>query len=810
MLLVGFLPLVVGLSIAFYLGMHEIQEVNGANFQALAVETARRVDLTLIEEQTKNLRITKIPQIFKTLEENRDRLTNQDPGVVQEMIRKEQEAWMIQGSHLKKLVGENGLSEILTRNVLENNMGIGSPTSMVARSATRALFLTDIFGRTIATTNTHIDYLHAQAPWWKGAFHQGVGKPYVSDLVYDETLKSYSFSISLPVMDSIQYQAVGVLHRVYDAKEFFGPSIDLIRFGKTGHVMLIDSQGVVLSCPILPTGIRIADTQLIPLVTPPESGWVLGPSDGHGGQEESIIGFASPPTITRITRDSTGNAWHLFVWQSSQELFAPVYNLRTWIATFGVLACLLLIILGILVSRRVVQPIRNLQQAAKLIANRELTEPIAIHTGDEIEELAEEFNRMNVQLQAAFSGLITEVETKTEEVEYLRESTSQVLEGIPDPVLIVTQDLRIQYMNLAAKQAIGLELVSGEKRELCELLAPSKSDRDVLLQEIQFHLPPRQAIVSPNGVNPKRTKPMNDPLIHPLESSQPQDEKILTINKRLFRYDCFPILARSGEPPSVGLVLRDATEEKLLQDELINSEKSTSLGMLCTGIGHELNNPLVGVIGMGEAIQEEDDIRKVKEHAKSIVQQGKRMAQVIRDLTGQVRNQAKGEYLPLDLNEQLDLILTYMNLPENFPKIILQKSYQDLQPFQGQAEEVRLVFFHVMKNAIQAMGEKGELTIHTQSLDSTHIEVLISDSGTGIPASLLPRIFDPFVTTKSQGEGNGLGLTIAKRIMTKYGGRIDIHSQEEDGTQCTLTFSVPNDVPDAKDSTSLQHTSLTN
>ena len=78
-----------------------------------------------------------------------------------------------------------------------------------------------------------------------------------------------------------------------------------------------------------------------------------------------------------------------------------------------------------------------------------------ITTGDEIEDLAEELNQMNVQLQASFSGLVTEVETKTQEVEYLRESTIQILDGIPDPVIMVDEHFDVQYMNLALSMRWG-------------------------------------------------------------------------------------------------------------------------------------------------------------------------------------------------------------------------------------------------------------------------------------------------------------------------------------------------------------------
>ena len=106
----------------------------------------------------------------------------------------------------------------------------------MARYTTRALFITDIMGRLVGTINSNggISYLHSQESWWKGAFNQKIGKTHIGNLTHSKPLDRYTFSISIPVMDSIRYQAVGVLHRVYDAKEFFAPSVDPIQFGKPG------------------------------------------------------------------------------------------------------------------------------------------------------------------------------------------------------------------------------------------------------------------------------------------------------------------------------------------------------------------------------------------------------------------------------------------------------------------------------------------------------------------------------------------------------------------------------------------------
>ena len=790
MLLIGLLPLVIGLAVAFYFGMREIQEVNGANFQALAIETARKVDLVLAEEHAKTERIARHPTIIQELERRRDELEGLDSSSVQVLLDQEQEAWATQDSEFSATITNNRASQILLQFFQGLDPAQGPRQSTVARHTTRALFITDVMGRLVGTiySNGGISYLHSQETWWKKAFNRKIGKSHIGNLTHSKPLDSYTFSISIPIMDSIRYQAVGVLHRVYDAKEFFAPSVDLVQFGKTGHAMLIDSNGLVLSCPILPTGARISDPQLVSMVTPLEPGWALGPSDGHEGQHQSIIGFAPLPTISRITADSTGNVWHLFVWQSSEELFAPIYNLLSWIGLFGGIGCLLLLSLGFLVARLVVSPIIQLQQATKLVGTRELEEPIVIKTGDEIEELAEEFNRMNAQLQAAFSGLISEVNTKALEVEYLQESTTQILEGIPEPVMMVDEHERVQYMNDACSHALGLKNGNGKGENFFELLSSGSQGQKVLRKGMQTLLKSTSPGMEGGGLEEKESSPNpQDPLMQRDTDPSSHGDQIITISNRVYRYHWFPIRARPGENQRYGLVLRDATNEQQFQDELIGQEKFTSLGILCTGIGHELNNPLVGVIGLGEAIQEEQDASKMKEHAKAIVKHGQKMAKVIRDITGQVRDRSP---IVVDLNEQLDQILKYMKIHEEFPQLVVQRECGDLPAFYGLPEDLRQVFYHVIKNAIQSMQGTGQVSIHIQKADNDDIEILIRDSGPGIPQNHLPKVFDPFFTTKKQGEGAGLGLTIVQRIVRKYGGRVQLSSQLGQGTLCKIILPL--------------------
>jgi signal transduction histidine kinase len=712
---------------------------------------------------------------------------------VQNLVVEEVQKWKEQDPGFSTNILKGPLAKISQQHYSGGFQDPGQPNPFVTRSSTRGLFVTDLAGRLVASINSSVPYRHAHTTWWQGSFNNGLGQQFIENVSFDQHVEAYTFTFSLPIMDSLQYQAIGVLHRIYDAKEFFAPSIDIIRFGETGHVMLIDGKGTVISCPILPTGLSLASTELLPLVTHMNSGWVLAPSDGHGGESSSIIGFAPLPTASRITQASTEVGWHMFVWQSSGELFGPIRYLFTWLGVFGIISIGFLIVLGSIASSRIVNPIRQLQEAAVRIGQGEWQEPLELKTGDEIEELAEAVNRMNKQLEASFTGLTSEVEAKAQELEFLQETQTQILEGVPDPVVLLDQSIHIQYMNHASQQAFGLENGNGKGRSFYELVGGDEKNKQQLDREFQ-----QFTTLIDNGNPPEERKQeepqviLKDPLSQDNLTSNQEAQRILEIKDRVYEYQLFSVRQRTKEDNTIGMVLRDISEESRLQDQLIEKEKFASLGVLSAGIAHELNNPLVGVIGFGEAILDEKDPNQIKEFAQNIVERGRRMVSVIQDFTGQMRERSKDTQKPIDLNEQLALALKLGQLSDFLPdlsSITIQTDYQPLPQVLGNAEELRQVFLNVLKNALHSMKKSGTLTLSTQSSDGT-IFIHIQDSGPGIAKNHLPKIFDPFFTTKRQGEGAGLGLTIVRRILGKYGGDIKVESELGTGTTCTITIPV--------------------
>jgi two-component system, NtrC family, sensor kinase len=807
MLLVGVVPLMVGLGLAFWQGSREIQVVNGESFKALAEETARKVDLLISDEVGRTARIAEDPLIILELEQRRDALASMTDDERRRTVEKLKSGWEVKDPAVVHAITGEKIAGTIQEYLSGAKSEADQLIPQVVRSATKMLYITDIEGNLFASSTTLPPFANKDTIWWKGASHRGVGQLFIEDVYFDERVQSYVISISLPIMDRIRYEAIGVLHRVIDAKELISPSISPIRFGKTGHVMLIDHRGIVMSCPILPTGVPLSDSQLIPLVTPLQPGWVSAPSDGHGGQSTSLIGFAPVPETSRATNDDRGKgSWHTFVWQASDELFAPIRHLLTWMAIFSLVAVGLMTTLGYLAAHRIVQPVRQLQAAAQLIGRGELQQPIDIQTGDEIQDLADEFNRMNRQLEAAFAGLTDQVTSKTQQVESLLHSTDEILDAVPTPIIMVNQEEQVEYLNQVGRETFRPLLDSAQSIPLFDILPVDASAREHLRKELRRAGRGEHAEMASGEEDTSSVNIPRDPLAPKVGMADPSPRQEVQIGSRRYHYQWFHMAGRNQGEDRIGLVFRDTTDESRLQDQLIQAEKLGSLGTLTAGIGHELNNPLFGILGLGEAIGDEVDLDRAKSYARDIVQHGRRMATIIRDFTGVTSRETSDQRQAVHLEQELDRAITTLTDGIDTSALTIQRTYAGDTCVLALPDQLRQAFTNLLSNALQAMKGRGILGLSTSLID-TAVVTTITDSGPGIPKQHLSKIFDPFFTTKGQGEGSGLGLTVARRIIKKFGGDIRIESQEGLGTSCIVTLPTIPLLPPIQEASCTESTS---
>jgi hypothetical protein len=207
MLMVGVLPLLVGLGMAFWQGSYEIQEVNGESFKALASETARKLDLLMAEEVSRTSRIAQDPTIVVELERRRDAFSNlrdrESLRAVRASINENAARWEAKDPAFVKTITDGPLANLLRTYHTGSQNEPEQILPQVVRGATKMLFITDVQGSLVAAMSTRPQYTNGSAAWWMGAYNKGIGQLYVEDVRYHEQAGTYAFTLSLPIMDSL-------------------------------------------------------------------------------------------------------------------------------------------------------------------------------------------------------------------------------------------------------------------------------------------------------------------------------------------------------------------------------------------------------------------------------------------------------------------------------------------------------------------------------------------------------------------------------------------------------------------------------
>ena len=223
-------------------------------------------------------------------------------------------------------------------------------------------------------------------------------------------------------------------------------------------------------------------------------------------------------------------------------------------------------------------------------------------------------------------------------------------------------------------------------------------------------------------------------------------------------------------------LIRDATEEKQLQQQLVQSEKMGAIGQLVSGVAHELNNPLASITAFAQLMLSDGNLNKDDRHAtETIASEARRAARIVHNLLTFAR-QHKAEKTFADINQVIENTLELRGYDLNVRGIHIERLYADPPPStMVDAYQLQQVILNLVTNAEQAMAaverSHHRLTVRTRrDADMIHIEV--EDTGPGIPPESLERIFNPFFTTKSDGHGTGLGLSISLGIISEHGGRI--------------------------------------
>ena len=371
--------------------------------------------------------------------------------------------------------------------------------------------------------------------------------------------------------------------------------------------------------------------------------------------------------------------------------------------------------------------------------------------------------------------LTGEVARTTRQVESERRLTARIIDSLPLGLYVVDREYRVQAWN--SNREMGFQGVSRER-------AIGKLIFEVL------HRQPADAL-----------RAQFDEVFTSGRLQQFNIESEASGTRRTFRITKIPMRIDDGNVSHVISIGEDITEWSTAQERWAQSEKLAAIGQLVAGVMHEINNPLATVAACAESLSLRlEDLRQAgcdvpanaNEFTRIIDQEVQRCKRIIDGLLTFSRPKS-AEKSPTDLNAVVEQSLFLVKHHRRFKHLGLQTMLDaGLAPVPANAEQLIQVMMALLINAADAMNDKGVITIRTRrgASDAEAAIAEVIDQGSGIARTDLPRIFEPFYTTKPPGRGTGLGLSVCYSIIAAHGGRIEVDSAV--GAGSTFRILLPN------------------
>ncbi len=351
-----------------------------------------------------------------------------------------------------------------------------------------------------------------------------------------------------------------------------------------------------------------------------------------------------------------------------------------------------------------------------------------------------------------------------------QESFRELIEGLPDGICVLREG-RLLYLNPALVQLVGCssadELRGREVEELAQCFV---------------HADDWAALQSEEPAQPHSSRP------HP-----PREIRLIRKSGEVFPAELARFRVTFDGQPGTMCIVKDLTEPRQLQARLVLADRMSSLGMMAGMVAHDINNPLAYVLANLHTL-EADVLPRLKLEASEREEVGVLLGDVrlgamrAREIVQQFRIFSRGEKEtrsgPLEVHRVLESALR-MAGNELRHRAQLVRDY--VEPLVVKAAEGPLgqVFLNLLINAAQAIPEgaveRNEVRVVTRRMEDLGV-IEVRDTGMGIPAEQLVRIFEPFYTTKERGVGTGLGLAICRDIIAGFGGRLEVESQVGQGS----------------------------
>ncbi len=359
--------------------------------------------------------------------------------------------------------------------------------------------------------------------------------------------------------------------------------------------------------------------------------------------------------------------------------------------------------------------------------------------------------------------LYREVRRRATELEQLKEYSENIVESITAGVMVLDAGGHVQSWNRALADLHSLEPEQATGHTVEELFSPGFCK---VLGEAREKV--RRGF-----------EPLTSAYRIPMRTQDGED-RVVTLSVA-------PLVGEEGEEGTV-VIIDDVTERTEMESQLRQAEKLTSVGLLAAGVAHEVNTPLAGISAYVQMLQRKlPDTDPRGAILEKIEKQTFRASRIVNSLLNFSR-QETGDFRRVDLNSVVDETLALAEIQLRKRQIEVSTTLDDDVPVQGDPIKLQQVLMNLLLNARDAMPQGGSVSISTARHNGSAV-LQVRDSGTGIDAEAIDKVYDPFFTTKGIGKGTGLGLSVSYGIIQEHHGSITVDSVPGEGT--VFRISLP-------------------
>ncbi len=461
LVLVGLLPLILSLLLTYFEEKRALQAVAGINMKGVAVEVARKVETQIIRGINEAQQLATIPFIRSAVVNSNRSYQDKNSDEIQALIQEWQESWKLRAHQDEFPVFIN---KYATDYLIQWHA--------IRKSDYLAIVVVDSQGALVLSSFPQASFFHGESVWWKALMDRQDIQGFVSDLSFDPGFGTHVLNVGVPIWDDARQEVVGAISILLRRDTLF-QSISEVAAGETGHAMLVASDGRPILCPLLSLEEHVIPPKVIAAFQKGESGWMVAKRDSHGA-ENSIVGYAPLHLgLTLAPESFGGKSWHMLAGQDPAETYAPLQQLLVKVASYGVAVFVILWGAGVVVAGRIVKPIQALSEGAEEFGKGNFSEKIFLHTGDEIERLAETFNGMAGNLQQSFSQL----NQKVEEIGRLEEKYRDLIENAPEMIHQLDPSGRFVHVNRTELSKLGYTQDEMLEMSLWDIVPPTQQER---------------------------------------------------------------------------------------------------------------------------------------------------------------------------------------------------------------------------------------------------------------------------------------------------------------------------------------------